>query len=490
MRKVVFVLLILSVIAVKVTAQPIIAVNHHTVPENPKVGYFILSIDVSNAGSDVKNIELRVYENERNFALISNGKEVSSLYLNLGDLSSGTTSASFKVFAQESGIYQLNVKLKYSYSVNNTSRIGYIDKIIAIIVSERPNFIVDGSLAIKPLESKNLGLKIRNIGGKAKEVNINFETPENVICDANLAFDKWNANEEKDVFFKLIANKNAEVGAHFLILKISYTDEFGNKNTQRIPVTLEIYGEPRLVLSGFSLNPERIYPDSEFVLEALIENIGVDEAKNIKAELEIPETFFGEKERFIGSLKRDSVAKTEFTLNVNNNTESGSYTFTINLEYENAKGSKYSNSYDFQVFVSKLGIISLDIAGVYTSPQTITAGDRFKLSLQIENSGKQNAKALSIKLLLPEGFEGRDSYFIGGLESGDSATATFELKAGSSGKHTIKAIITYVDSKFEKYTVDKEFTLYIFPKSYIGIYAVAAFIIALGVFYYWRVRKK
>ncbi|RLI73904.1 hypothetical protein DRO97_06650, partial [Archaeoglobales archaeon] len=135
-------------------------------------------------------------------------------------------------------------------------------------------------------------------------------------------------------------------------------------------------------------------------------------------------------------------------------------------------------------------VINLDIAGVYTSPQTIVSGEAFKLSLQIENSGKQDAKAVSVQLLLPKGFEGRDSYFIGSLESGDSATATFELRAGNSGKQDVRAIIYYMDSKFEKYGVTKELTLYVFPRSYSEVYAIVAFLIALVIFYYWNRRRK
>ncbi|RLI72346.1 hypothetical protein DRO97_08975, partial [Archaeoglobales archaeon] len=205
------------------SAQPVITINHHTIPENPSVGYFILSIDLSNAGTNAKNIEMQINENERDFALIDDNKKVSGLYMDLGDLSAGATSASFKVFADKSGIYQINVKIKYRYFINNTGYQGSINKVIAIVVSEKPNFIVDANISIKPSETKQFPIKIKNVGGKAKDVRINFETPENVVCDANLAFDVWNANEEKEVSIKLLADKKAEVGMYKLNLKISYT---------------------------------------------------------------------------------------------------------------------------------------------------------------------------------------------------------------------------------------------------------------------------
>ncbi len=118
------------------------------------------------------------------------------------------------------------------------------------------------------------------------------------------------------------------------------------------------------------------------------------------------------------------------------------------------------------------------------------SGETFKLSLQIENSGKLDAKAVSVYLLLPRGFEGKNNYFIGSLESGDSATATFKLKAGNSGEQNVEAVIDYMDPKFERHEVTKKFSLYVFPKSYSEVYGIVAFLIALAIYYYWNRRKK
>ena len=156
-------------------------------------------------------------------------------------------------------------------------------------------------------------------------MRISFVSPKNIVCDTNLAFDVWDVNVEKEIWIELLADKNAEVGAYTLSMKISYIDEFGNKNIETIPIALKVYGIPKLVLAGFSTNPERIYPDSEFSLSINIENIGNAEAKNVVCNLKIPEGFSGENEKFLGSIDRDSYANAEFTLNVDNKTESKSY---------------------------------------------------------------------------------------------------------------------------------------------------------------------
>ena len=145
----------------------------------------------------------------------------------------------------------------------------------------------------------------------------------------------------------------------------------------------------------------------------------------------------------------------------------------------------------FPIFISSLGKISLDIAGVFTSPDVPVSGENYKLSIQIENSGTQDAKAVSVKLLLPEDFEGRDTYFIGTLESGDSATASFNLRAGASGNYNLDVLVKYMDTKFEQHEVERSFTQYVSGKSYSGqIAGLIAILIVIGYIGYRMFWKK
>lgn len=464
-------------------AQPVITVNHHTIPENPGTGYFIISIDISNSGSDAKNLRLSLFENENYLALIDSGEKVSSLYVQLGDLSAGSTSVQIKAYAERPGIYQLELRLRYVNATGGES--GSIDRLMAIVVTEKPVLAISDTLAIKPGEVEEFSLRVKNFGGEMRDVSIKFETPQGIISDSSLAFDVWHPDEEKMLNFRLIADEEAVTGAYEMGLVIEYTDTFGVRNVERISVALNVVGKPVLILANQTLIPEKIYPDSDFTLKIDVQNIGSDEAKNVKAVLTYPDGFSGESEKFLGSIAKDELRSMSFTLKVGSDIVSGSYAFGLTLY---SGGERYD--FSFEVFVSDPGVISLDVAGVYTSPQKLGEGEDFKLSLQIENSGKQDAKAVSIKLLLPEGFEGKSNYFIGTLESGDSATATFELKAGSSGNHVIKAEISYMDSAFKKHEVTKEFTLYVFPKDYTAILAALGAAVAIAAVWFFKWRKK
>ncbi len=101
-------LLMLTLIAIT-SAQPVVMLNYHTNPSQPSPGYLVISIDITNSGDVAKGLELTVYEEEDGFYLIDPryGKS-SSIHLRIGDLTTGSTSAQLKAFAEKSGVYSLH----------------------------------------------------------------------------------------------------------------------------------------------------------------------------------------------------------------------------------------------------------------------------------------------------------------------------------------------------------------------------------------------
>ncbi|WP_456478511.1 COG1361 S-layer family protein [Geoglobus ahangari] len=268
----------------------------------------------------------------------------------------------------------------------------------------------------------------------------------------------------------------------------SFTDRLGNAYREEIQFAIVVEGRAEISFSGFTTAPERIYPDDDFVLSLTLENTGKDEARNVLLTLSYPDVFSGEKEAFLGTLKRGEKASVDFKLKAGKDAESGSYPFRLTVRYADDSG-EMERSFDFSIFVDELGVISLDVSGLYFSPRKVTPSSEFTLSLQIENSGKQDARAVAVKLVLPEGFDGKNQYFVGTLEKGDSATSTFDLVAPDRpGEYKIKAVITYMDSKLDRYSVEKEFSVYVFPgESRMGeIVALALLIVLLTGGYLWR----
>ncbi|RLI82528.1 hypothetical protein DRP07_05045 [Archaeoglobales archaeon] len=455
---------------IQISSASPLSLTYKTIPANPSIGEFVLQLYVTNLGNDVTTVELFISEKEEGLAIIERGKEVSYVYLNLGGVPQGTASAELKLRAEKSGFYELSVNLRANGSES-------IRNVIVLKVSDKPSFSAIGSVEIEPSSRKECSIKIKNNGGKARDVKVYLKTPEGIVSNTSkFYFKEWSTGEERILNFTLTTDGSLEIGVYEIPIEVGYTDDFGNIATDTITVSMNVIGRPEIVISVDKTTPERIYPDMDFTLNLAVENTGFDEAKNVRVELGIPEGFQGETEKLLGTLKKKEMKTVSFTLKSGNKT--GVFPFEVQVFYEHDEEKRVLEN--FNVFVSERGKISLDIAGVFTSPQILTAGTRFKLSLQLENSGKQDAKAVSINLILPEGISGKKSYFIGTLESGDSATASFDLIANEAGEKRIEAVISYMDQKFDRYEVEKEFSLYVFEQGGGEIYLFAA-IVVVGI---------
>ncbi len=488
-NKMVLLVLILVVLMGSASAQPVLTLNYQTIPETPIPGeIFALQVNIVNSGYAVKDVKLTVFEKENDLAIISGSGERSYLTINLGELT-GSASTTIKMKAYREGIYQVKIKLSYNYGTER------LEEIIPIVVLEKPSLVIEkiSQPVLEPGSSGKNVLEITNSGGDAKNVEVSLVTPDGFVAETSkIVFDEWNSRERKTIVFNISARNDILTGVYPAKLIFSYTDRLGNAYQEETEFSINVDGEPEITFSGFKTNPERIYPDDDFILTLTVENTGKDDAKNIILSLDYPDKFYGENEAFLGTLKRGESADVSFKLKVDRKAKSGSYPFTLSVKYSNGEKVK-ERSFDFSLFIDKLGTINLDISGLYFSPRKVMTSSDFTLSLQIENSGKQDAKAVSVRLILPEGFEGKNQYFIGTLESGDSATSTFDLIAPQKeGEYRIKALITYMDSKFEKYDVEREFTIYVFSeKSNMTEIAALGIIALIGILaYFWRRKAK
>ncbi len=481
--------LLLAVLAGSSTAQPFLSINYRTLPEVPVPGEeFVLQIDVVNSGYPIRDAKLTVSEGERDLAIVSDGIRVSYVTIKLGDVT-GSAQTSVRLKADRDGIYQVRIKLSYNYGT------GSVEEMVPVIVVNKPSMVIEKLIqpVIEPGESGRAVFEVRNGGGVARNVEAVLAAPDGFVAETSrMSFDRWDGGELRNLIFNISAGRDVSVGVYPAKLIFSFNDRLGNAYREETQFAIVVKGNPEISFSGFATTPERVHPDDEFVLTLTVGNNGKDDAKNVLLILNYPGEFSGEKEAFVGTLKRSEEASVSFKLKADREAESGSYPFRLTVKYMDGKEMK-ERSFDFSLFIDELGSINLEISGLYFSPRKVTPSSEFTLSLQIENSGKQDARAVAVKLILPEGFEGKNQYFIGTLESGDSATSTFDLVAPeNAGEYIVKAVITYMDSKLEKYSVEKEFAIYVFPgeNNTAGIIALAVLILIAAGGYFWRRKAK
>ncbi len=442
---------ILAILAIVFSIHPTLAqvFSIYTLPANPHTGEFTLAIQV-NSTCQISDVSIHL------LGLID-----KTIYV--GDITSGVVEIPVKV--TEPGTY--TVKAWISYTFNSSSYHEILEKVVNVYPVQKFEVLgISGNVI--PDSSGNVTFIVKNCGKTVRDVKV---TLKGFDCEKSTkTISLWKENETLNLVFKIYAPPD-ESGVRKGYLSFIYP-EFGRRVVEDIPVGVNFTGNPKLVLSEFTTTPSRIYPNSNFTLKVGVENTGSREAKGVIIRLILPHGIKGENISYIGDLKRNAEKTATFELSTSNFT--GAVKIGVLMSCE---GRTFKESGELYVFpVSSM----VDISGVYTIPERVVAGKTFTLNIAIENSGKQKVRGVWIELRLPPGFKGRNTYYIGSLDSGDSATSTFQITAGNAGEHTFVAEIHYLDYSYRPHVKVEKFTLYVFPGNnyYLLIVAIPAVIAA------------
>ncbi|MEE8358836.1 MAG: CARDB domain-containing protein [Candidatus Hydrothermarchaeales archaeon] len=330
---------------------------------------------------------------------------------------------------------------------------------------------------VYPDSDFNLSLGIGNTGGdKAKSVKVTLSLPAEFEGENSASLGTISSSGTATASFNLKCLKTATSKTYNIPIDIEYIDEKGIAQTltRSFDLFVDTRGDVKIQIGGVTTSPTKIYPDTAFSLTLTLENTGDQDAKAMQVDLELPTEFSGETTAFLGTLSKDSSSTSSFDLRASKSAQEGeTYTFTVKTRFDDESGIEHEEEKTFEVFVLERGNIKLDIAGVNTSPTRILADTDFSVSVTLENSGDQDAKSTGIDLVLPEGFSGETTAFLGTIKADASATAAFDLKTAketAAGEaHNVVMKIGYKDENGAPYSVEKNFTLFVHKRGDIAL---------------------
>jgi hypothetical protein len=198
-----------------------------------------------------------------------------------------------------------------------------------------------------------------------------------------------------------------------------------------------------------------------------VENIGTDSAKSAKLSLTLPEGVTGKRTAFLGTITKDSASTANFSLKAEEKIALGHHDISVLIEYDDPAGKNYNKTSTVDLFIQDRGDVKLSISTTNTSPSKIYPNTDFTLSLGLENTGTQDARATKMVLSLPKEFTGEDSAFYGKIPEGGSSSTSFDLKAMKSsgpGTYTATAKITFTDELGKADAVEEQFSLFILDR--------------------------
>jgi hypothetical protein len=346
-----------------------------------------------------------------------------------------------------------------------------------IITDVRPKIVEPGYRGPLNITFKNIGIKEgHRINGEIQKdplVPVNFigETKKfldlrEVDCTDPLFCNFLGSGDTATFSYEIFVDDDASTGGYALLLNIIWKFS-GVEKTSTLNFGLEIVGEPAVTISGTSTNPSVIYPDTEFSMNVTLENIGTDVAKSVDLSLTLDEGFSGGNTAFLGTIEKDSTSSTTLNLKAAEEISLGHHTLTADLNYQDSKGNEYNESIPIDVFVQDRGEVKLSISEINTTPSKIYPNTDFILTLTIENTGSQAAKATKLVLNLPKEFTGEDSSFLGTIQKDGLSSASFDIKAfksSSPGVYLVNAKTTYTDEQRREKTSTEPFNLFILER--------------------------
>ncbi len=301
-------------------------------------------------------------------------------------------------------------------------------------------------------------------------------------------------NERFTVSYRVYVDKDTPFGTYTVPLQLVWRDAYNNIQTETLEFGLKIAGEPEIVISGINKSPTRIYPDTEFTLAITFENIGTAKAENVRVSLSLPQGVSGETSAYLGSLERGAQAVASFSLKAEKDVEEGAKTIKVKLSYTAEDGSREEVEKDVQIFIYEKEPPKLEIAGLDTSPARLTPGKGFTLSIQLENIGKQDAKAVKVELSPPQVITGSRTSYLGTIKQDDTSTAIFDLEVSPLAKpesYRLPLKVYYLDERGRLHQEEKEISLTVSKaEKRVSLKLIAGIVVLVALLLMWWRRRR
>ena len=316
---------------------------------------------------------------------------------------------------------------------------------------------------VEPGRDLVLSVTIDNRGGGVANGIVLTIMPDSRIIlknenDQIMRFEKIIGYGARVETYLLHIDPSAVTGNYEIELGATWTDDGAHREqNQTVPVVVR--GEPKLVISDITIEPETIKPEDTFDLSFRVSNKGSGVASTVQvtAALDnLPFVPMGADTKVIKRLDPDASEQLSYRIMASDSAKVSSYAIPITMRYNDESGGNVTSQ--SSVGINVVGDADLCIASVRTNPENPATGDVMTLMLQIENSGHGDAESVKVTIDIP--FEGTRTAFLGKIEADDDAPCIFNFRATESGDIPYRAVITYEDDLGD-HTTTVELVLYV-----------------------------
>ena len=232
---------------------------------------------------------------------------------------------------------------------------------------------------------------------------------------------------------------------------------------------------PRVIVTGFSTNPENVNAGSDFKLTVHVKNTSKTTAvSNLLFDMQAPSAgtdaaaeapaflpSSGSSTIYLESIPAGETRDISIDLNARADLVQKPYSIAMSMKYEDGNAAQYEASSSLAIPVKQAA--RFEFSDIELSPDSIQVGEEANLTCNIYNTGRIKLYNVKIKFS-GDGISGKD-VFVGNVDSGATGTidgmlmGESEVPAGSKCKMTM----TYEDESGKSFTAEKEFEMEVTP---------------------------
>jgi len=327
------------------------------------------------------------------------------------------------------------------------------------IISEDTNRLFAGDTGSLAFTIKNTGSQTaRNASVQlsAAASGVFFGNPTNPSADTGVFVRSLEPNETRRVSVQVGATDDVSPGEYPINTVVSYRDENDiSKRSDTLTTGVVVRPERTFAMDDISTSNFRV-DESEATISGRITNTGPSPARNVVVRLREHGTVTPTNgESAVGTLDPGESARVSFTTAIASDAEPGSNSFTFDVEYENADGDVLTASNP----IRKTAAIEserdrFEVTNVSTA---VTPGGTAQLSAEVRYVGDEPISAVNARLFTSDPLSSSDDgAFLGRMESGETATATFRISATSDALP--KEYASSIEVRYDEADGDTEFT--------------------------------
>ncbi|MDY6770759.1 MAG: COG1361 S-layer family protein [Candidatus Nanohaloarchaea archaeon] len=257
-----------------------------------------------------------------------------------------------------------------------------------------------------------------------------------------------------------------------------------------------------LALGDISAEPLELRPDTEdATLRVGVQNVGGAAAELVQTQLSLPDgitpsTSFANRDA-LGLIEAGSQKTAEYTIDIADTVEAGSYTANMTVSYSSDGERKQTT---LQVPITVKGAPVFEITNVTTTPPSLMQGDSAQLRVTITNVGSEEAESASAKIYKQsdQPFTFDEKYdFLGSIGPGETQVAVFHFDVESAAdlkQYLLDLEIRYVTGN-DVHTTDRSIGVRVGEEATgistqnLALGLIAILLLAGIVYTYWNHRE-